>query len=132
MAEKEQYLVGMLKLAIKKSGDPSLKLEPAGEVMTEAKTMAELEAGNVGVMWGIATKDMEARFKPIRIPLVKGLLGYRLFIIKQGEQYKFDGIKTFQDLTRLTAGQGRTWGDTQILANAGIPLATSIKSQIFI
>ncbi|MCM2680873.1 diguanylate cyclase [Echinimonas agarilytica] len=125
-AAKEQYLVGMLQLALQKSGT-DFTPKPLDEVLTEAKTISEVEAGSVDVYWGTATKENETRFTPIRIPLAKGLLGYRLFIIKKGEQHKFDHIENLHQLKLLSAGQGRTWGDTKILSNANIPLETSVK-----
>ena len=124
---KEQYIIGLLKLAIEKNADPNLQLKPAPDVMTDAKFQSEVEAGNVSVYWAPAVNSNVEKFIPVHIPLVKGLLGYRLFIIKQGDQYKYDGITDLSSLKRLTAGQGTSWGDTQILAHAGIPLETSIK-----
>lgn len=128
LSEKEQYYVQLLKLALEKSGS-GIVSEPADQLLAEAKLMAEVQAGSRDIYWGGATKENESKMAPIRIPLAKGLLGYRLFIIKKGEQHKFNSVNNLSDLKRLIAGQGKFWGDTPILANAGLPLETPVKYQ---
>lgn len=126
-AAKEQYLVGVLKLALEKSGEQNLQPQPVAEVLTERKVISEVLNGTMDVYWGPATQENENRFRAIRIPLIKGLLGYRLFIINQGDQYKFDRIHNLNELKTLIAGQGRFWGDTKVLENAGLPLETAVQ-----
>ncbi|MBD1389047.1 diguanylate cyclase [Neiella sp. HB171785] len=125
-AEKEQYLVGLLKLAAEKSGY-GLIPKPSSQVLTDAKARKELEAGDLDVYWMAADRTNEKQYMPIRIPLIKGLLGYRIFIINQGDQDKFNDVSGLPELKNLVAGQGRFWGDTPILENAGLPLETSVK-----
>src|SRR5690606_4031780 len=60
-------------------------------------------------------QEMEDKLLPVRIPLYKGLLGHRIFIIHPNNQAKFDRVQTFEDLRTITFGQGNTWADTQIL-----------------
>lgn len=123
---KEQYMVDVLKLAIKKSG-ADFHLKPTPEVFPEAKVRADLEAGSIDIYWGAATKGDVKKFRPVYVPLVKGLLGYRLFIIKQDSQATFNRVDSLATLKQLVAGQGHFWGDTPILANAGLPVETAVK-----
>lgn len=126
-ADKEQYIIGLLKLAVEKSGDPNIELKPSPDELTDIKFKQEVVSGSMGVYWGPAVNEHVEDLKPIYIPLVKGLLGYRLFIINRDDQSKFDAVDSMRDLKGLIAGQGRTWGDTKILKKAGIPLETSVK-----
>jgi hypothetical protein len=55
------------------------------------------------------------------------MLGHRIFIIEKGKQHLFDNIQDLDDLKSLKAGQGTTWGDTQVLLGAKIPTVTTLK-----
>jgi len=55
------------------------------------------------------------------------LLGHRLFIIRQGDQARFDGIRSLEQLKQIPLGQGRTWADTEILRSAGLKVVTTNK-----
>ncbi|MFM0738240.1 hypothetical protein PQQ51_13440 [Paraburkholderia xenovorans] len=64
---------------------------------------------------------------PIPIPIDKGLLGYRVALILQGQQPKFDGIHDVAGLRTLRIGQGEDWGDLPIYRLAGIPIVTASR-----
>jgi len=53
--------------------------------------------------------DREEKLLPIMLPLNDGLLGYRICLIKEGTQHKFDAIQS------LKVGTGTHWSDTPIL-----------------
>lgn len=73
----------------------------------------------------ISTNQLEQTFLPIRIPLLKGLIGYRLFLVNKNDKYKFKSINKLEDLMHLKAGQNKGWPDTQILRDNGIQVVTS-------
>ncbi|WP_221935054.1 transporter substrate-binding domain-containing protein [Catenovulum sediminis] len=64
---------------------------------------------------------------PIRIPLFKGLLGHRIFIIRQGEQHRFSNVRSLSDLAEFKMGQGANWADTKVLNAAGLNVVTTTK-----
>ncbi|MEI8634177.1 hypothetical protein P4S72_23305 [Vibrio sp. PP-XX7] len=76
---------------------------------------------------GGANPDVEKRLQTVRIPVLKGLLGHRIFIIRAADQNRFAQINTLAELKQLKAGQGTFWGDTQVLKKANIPVVTTIK-----
>ncbi|MBW8190135.1 diguanylate cyclase [Neiella marina] len=125
---KEQYIIGLLDLALEKSGS-GMVMQANPEVWQESRIIQHVERGEFDVYWGAASTDNEAKMRAIRIPLTKGLLGYRLFIVKPDQQHRFTDINTLSQLKQLSAGQGRFWGDTQVLQHAGIPTETAIKYQ---
>lgn len=77
--------------------------------------------------WGNSTPERETTLKAVRIPILKGLLGHRVFLIHADDQHKFDNVHTLQDLKKLTAGQGIDWGDAAVLKTANIPMITANK-----
>jgi hypothetical protein len=79
------------------------------------------------VVWYATTNDLEERLHPIRICIYRGLLGYRVLMIKKGTQHKFDGIKTVEDLKRVSLGQGRFWADTNVLTANNLNVVKVLK-----
>lgn len=124
--EKEQILYDILALSLSKSA-PSITLSTLPEVLNEAQLVSEVESEHVDVMWSGGDKEKDERLKAVRIPVLKGLLGHRIFLIRERDKVRFATIRTFEDLLQFEAGQGRFWGDTQILKSAEIPTVTTIK-----
>lgn len=77
------------------------------------------------VIWTMTDKVREQQLRPIRIPLFKGLFGYRVLLIRKQEQARFTNVKTVQDLGRFLGGQGEHWPDTSILQANGLRLTTA-------
>jgi len=111
---KADYVVSILKLAFTHT-DKSYKIISDATPSTQSRIEEEMKSGNLDLMWASTNKEKENEFLPIRIPLLKGLLGYRLLLIRSDDQAKFDKIFTLNDFKDITLGQGRTWADTKIL-----------------
>jgi hypothetical protein len=58
--------------------------------------------------------------RAIRIPLVRGLLGFRRFVIHKNQQAVFDKVNNLADLKALRACQALDWPDTVIMRAAGL------------
>lgn len=108
------YCMGMLDLALSHI-DHQYNIEIATGERTSARAIEDVRSGELGLIWGSANEDIESTLLPIRIPLYKGLLGHRVFIIRKDNQHKFKRIKTLGDLKQISLGQGTTWADTDIL-----------------
>ncbi len=122
------YAIKMLKLAIAHSDNPDYKVEAIHEDFTQARLNEEVRTnGLLDVCWASSDKDIESELQPIRIPLFKGLLGYRIFIINKNDQATFDKVETLDDLKKLTIGQGRTWADGRILEANGFKVIKTNK-----
>ena len=104
--EKEQILYDILALSLSKSA-PSITLSTLPEVLNEAQLVSEVESENVDVMWSGGDKEKDERLQAVRIPVLKGLLGHRIFLIRERDKARFATIKTFEDLLQFEAGQGR-------------------------
>ncbi|MEO5794383.1 MAG: hypothetical protein ABIP34_04970 [Rhodoferax sp.] len=93
--------------------------------MNQERQVRELEAGRTIDVGPIPTSaERETRLLPIRIPLNKGLLGWRLGLIRNGDEALFSNVKTLDDLKRVRLGQGHEWPDTTILEGSGINVIT--------
>jgi hypothetical protein len=87
--------------------------------MTESRQVLALRDGTLTVMLMDAGARLEEEFVPVRIPLDKGLLGYRIFLIHRDRQAEFSRIATLDQLRAMTVGQGLGWTDVQIWRSNG-------------
>lgn len=55
----------------------------------------------------------------IPLPLMKGLLGYRILIIRAQDKEKFAAIKSAQQLQKLRMGIPSTWADAELFRHNG-------------
>ncbi|WP_415894062.1 hypothetical protein ACMXYN_06740 [Neptuniibacter sp. PT8_73] len=89
--------------------------------MEQGRALYELTKGSkLDVYWAGTSISRERTLIPIRIPLLKGLLGFRASIIRAEDEEKFRAITSIEQLRELTACQGAHWPDSDILENAGM------------
>ncbi len=93
--------------------------------MSRNRALAELKTGTMINVHEAPTRDeWEQAVVPIRIPIRKGLLGYRLFLIKSSDADKFRDLKTIEDLKKLRAGLGAQWSITLMLKALNFSIVT--------
>ncbi len=123
------YAIRVIELAIDRSGR-DYKLQATKERMTQARAARELEAGRIDFIWAGTSADYEQRFRPIRVPLLRGLEGYRICVINADQQPAFSAIQTIDDLKRFSIGQGQGWSDVTILEAAGFMVVTALSNNL--
>ena len=115
---RDDYPVRLLALALSKSGG-NYQLRAHPNFMLQVRAIAELQSGrNLDVIWTTTSNEREAQLLPVRIPIDRGLLGWRLLLVREADASKFAGISD-AGLQQLLAGQGHDWPDTGILKSAG-------------
>jgi hypothetical protein len=77
------------------------------------------------IHWLMTNKELEEEFHPIRIPLYKGLIGWRVFLIQPQDQVIFSDISSVEELQHLPTAQGHDWPDTKILIHNKLPVYSS-------
>ena len=122
------YAAKMIKLALEHI-DSKYELQIVPGSMTQARLIEGALNSSLDIIWAGTSKDLEEQLEPVRIPLYKGLLGHRFLIIRKGDQAKFDGINTLEDLKKLKLGQGSAWVDTKILEANGLNVVKTMKAQ---
>lgn len=121
---KEELIFSILELAISKV-DPDATVKQLNDELPVGRLAASVEDKTIDLMWAGSSADYDNRLLAIRIPLLKGLLGHRVFIITPQNQPKFDSVKTIEDLAKLKAGLNSRWGSTKVLKNAGLNVVES-------
>lgn len=120
------YAMKMVRLALSKV-ERRYEIQTFSESLTQSREFQILEEEGTDLAWAATKQDWEDKLLPIRICLYKGLLGYRIFLIHEGNQAKFDGINTLDDLRKIALGQGRTWSDSDILEANGLNVVRTTK-----
>jgi hypothetical protein len=97
-------------------------LRSATSAMTERRALEELmtDSGKISLLVHGNVADYEKQLLPVYFPLDKGLLGYRVFLIRSDTQARLESVKGLSDLRQHSIGQGLNWGDVTILRNAGL------------
>jgi hypothetical protein len=125
---RNNYYIALLSLALEKTQEQygAFRLDTIDDRMLPRRALEGLIKNElVDVIWSMTSLKKEALLRPIRIPLYKGLLGYRVLLIREQDQEKFRKIEHFNELKSLVAGQGRDWSDVSILQANGLSVATS-------
>lgn len=86
--------------------------------------------GVIDIYWSMNSPQIQKDLLPIKIPLLRGMNGYRVLVIRREDESKFKSIRTVQDLSGLAAGQGVDWPDVDILRNNGLKVITSNESDL--
>jgi hypothetical protein len=120
------YPVRLLSLCLEKSGEDFV-LRPTDLVMNQERIILQMKHGlGIDIWWMMTSKEREAVLMPVRIPIDRGAAGWRIFLIREGDQAKFDKVKTVDDLRRHVAVQGTGWPDADVLVTNALPLVTSV------
>jgi ABC-type amino acid transport substrate-binding protein len=92
----------------------------ADSIMSENRTFKEIvsDSGKVTIIRDNCSKTMEQYLLPVKVPLMKGALGWRVFIIPEELQKKMQ-VHTLEDLKKYSIGAGQGWGNIQLLRDAG-------------
>ena len=112
----ENYYVKLLSKALSYSGD-KFQLQPATEFITQSRALREIgqRSGMVDVFWSMTSVEREQFLTPVRFPLSKGLLGWRLLLANSAIPLHL----TERNKTNLLLVQGHDWPDAQILKANG-------------
>lgn len=118
--ERSAYRIKLLELALSKVGLRNV-LQPGDTVMQQGRALRLIEQGQgIDVFWSMTSKQREQQLLPIRIPIDRGLLGWRLLLIRKGDEARFAAVRTVAQLAQMLGAQGHDWPDTEILRAAGL------------
>lgn len=83
--------------------------------MLQGRASLMLQKGeHTDIMWCMSSKALEKDLQAIYVPLLKGLMGARIAIIRQDDEHIFTPNMTLSELKAMSAGQGYDWPDSEI------------------
>lgn len=98
--------------------------------MEQGRAINELQKSKrVHVAAFAPTTEREEAMIAVRVPVSKGLLGFRVCLIRAGEEGMYKNIHSIDDWIKndLSMGQGTHWPDTQILESNGLKVVKSVR-----
>ncbi len=116
--QQEDYYIRLLHLILNASKAPNevIEFRFANNPLSQARWVAAVvQDKSNNVLWTMTNREREQSMRAIRVPLLKGLIGYRLLVIRKSDAAKFAKINTKEELLALSAGQGMHWPDTEVL-----------------
>lgn len=122
------YVIELLRQTLERSKaeDETVEITQLQSNLSQARLIAELQRGEMlDVIWTMTSVNREAVIDPIRIPLLKGLLGQRVFLVRKDRANDFSDITELQQLQAFMAGQGSHWPDTPVLRHNGLNVVTT-------
>jgi hypothetical protein len=125
---RRQYPTQLLELALRAAGvRPELVL--SSTPMNQARSLIDLAdpKREIDIAWTMTSVDMERQLLPIRVPLFKGLYGWRVLLVRKGMSQAFAEVRTLAQLQRFTMVQGAQWPDTEILRHNGLKVLTTMQ-----
>ena len=115
---RPRYFVDLLHATLEatRSDYGAYNIEQTPEFISQSRALWLLERNrSLDVVWTMTSNEREQQVMPIRIPLMKGLLGVRLLLINPDKQADFAKVNSLSELRRYIAVQGHDWPDTKIL-----------------
>jgi len=123
---KQSYFVDLLTLSLEASKDRfgSYKLQPINIEMAQARTSIMLQRNEyIDLTWRMTSQVLEQQLQAIYFPILKGLMGHRIFIIRKDQQHLFTKDLSLNALKGIHLGQGKNWPDTEILLENGFKVS---------
>jgi len=115
--QSSEYKISVLTLALEKTQAlyGSFEIKVADIPTTTKRALLEVSSGKtINLFIAVTTKEWEQKTLPIRIPIRRGILSYRLLAVNKNALNKFSKVKHIQDLKKLAAGVRVGWATADI------------------
>jgi hypothetical protein len=121
--DQDTYLHALLDAALRRTSDKwgAYELRSVAEAPRN-RQIRELETGGGGITMAIlgTAHDVEKHLRPVLIPVDKGLVGYRLLLVRRSEAERFASVRSLAELKPLSFGQSFVWDDVDIFKANGL------------
>lgn len=123
-----EYRWKLLELALshtQKEGDEPFRLLPYADDITQNRGISLLQSGEIEVIALGTNVERESRMLPIKIDILRGIIGFRLLVIRATEQARIARMDEPAIRQQLTFGLNSQWADLPILQGNGFTVVTS-------
>lgn len=119
------YVEQLLEKSLAASGSQDTVVR-AKERFSRDRLLQELIAGkSIHVIAEAPKPGWEDQLLTIRIPIRKGIQGYRLFLINRQDQPALSRVKTLEELKAFPTGSGAQWSTRRVLEENGFTVVTN-------
>ena len=123
------YRWALLKLAldhVEKLDHRHYDLVPLNDKVTQWRAEQLLSSGKVDVVAFAPNAQREKLLQPVRMDILKGIIGYRVFFVRKEDAARIAAMNAPQFRTGVRLGLNSQWADYPIMKNSGYEVLTSI------
>jgi len=118
------YAIELLQLALSKSGI-TIDSQPVEHIPSQTRAIRLLGAKDgIDIVWKVTNSESEKQAKAILIPIVKGLLGYRIPLVHINNKELFKDVRHSRELQRFIFGLREDWPDAAIFQSNELKTST--------
>lgn len=124
-----QYTYDLLTLIIEATNNDFgvASIQISDDIMSRNRIFRGLlEGNNINVMAEASNAQWDEQLIPIKIPIRKGIQGFRVFIIKDKNVSIMANVNTLAQLVALETGSGSQWSSKAAMQSAGFKVIESI------
>lgn len=114
-----------LALAHTKDTQGTFRLAPYAEEVTQNRGMRLLQFGGIDVIALGTNAEREKDLLPVKIDILRGIVGFRIFIIRAADQARIAKMDDQALRTQLVFGLNSQWADLPVLEANGFSVVTS-------
>jgi hypothetical protein len=131
-SQRNQYTIDVLRTALDRTRDVygAYELAPSPAMHEKFRPLA-LEHGDEGINISVfpSKPGYSDKLIPVRIPIDRGLMGFRILTIRSADQPRFDAIRSADDLKAFRFGLLGSWDDVGILQHDGLAVETGTSME---
>jgi hypothetical protein len=122
-----EYRWKLLELALAHSpnGSAPSRLAPFAEDITQNRGVQLLQSGAIDVIALGTNAEREAQMRPIKIDILRGIVGFRIFVIRAADQQRIARMDERMLRQQLVFGLNSQWADLPIMRANGFTVETS-------
>ncbi|CAA7625759.1 conserved hypothetical protein [Candidatus Terasakiella magnetica] len=122
-----EYRWKLLELALAHADGPqgAIRLEPYTEDITQNRGILLLQSGTIDVIALGTNDERESKLLPVKIDILRGIVGFRLLVIRATDQARITRMDASSLRRDLTFGLNSQWADLAILRANGFAVTTS-------
>jgi len=130
--ERSRYPLRLLELALARS-DKDYRIVISPLRMQQGRALLQLEKNEgIDILSTMTSTEREARLQAIRIPIDKGLIGWRLLLVERAKLGQMSNLRSLAEFKNFSAGQGSDWPDVAIMRANGLTVyGTSNYESLF-
>ena len=122
-----EYRWKLLELALAhvKAEKGAFRLEPYAEDVTQNRGISLLQSGSIDVIALGTNAERESKMLPVRIDILRGIVGFRLLVIRGADQARLAKMDEVSLRRKLIFGLNSQWADLPIMRANGFVVTTS-------
>jgi hypothetical protein len=123
-----EYRWKLLELALAHAQGPTqepMRLQPFTEDITQNRGIQLLQSGAIDVIALGTNAERESRMRAIKIDILRGMVGYRLLVIRGADQARITRMDEATLRKELTFGLNSQWADLPVMRANGLAVQTS-------